>query len=57
MPPWSSGYQLRVVEGKHKGLVIHLDQASLTLGRATTPGESAPGYIFFYEPTVSRVHA
>jgi len=54
---WSSGYQLRVVEGKHKGLVIHLDQASLTLGRATTPGESAPGYIFFYEPTVSRVHA
>lgn len=27
------------------------------LGRATTQGETAPGYMFFYEPTVSRVHA
>ena len=27
------------------------------LGRATSQGETAPGYMFFYEPTVSRVHA
>lgn len=54
---WSSGFQLRIVKGNQQGLVVPLTEQVYILGRATTQGETAPGYMFFYEPTVSRVHA
>lgn len=54
---WSSGLQLRVIEGKNRGRTIELDQQEYCLGRAATPNEAAEGHIFFQEPTVSRVHA
>ncbi len=54
---WSSGFQLRIVKGNQQGLVIPLSEQVYVLGRATTQGETAPGYMFFYEATVSRVHA
>jgi pSer/pThr/pTyr-binding forkhead associated (FHA) protein len=54
---WSSGFQLRIVKGNQQGLVLPLTEQVYILGRATTQGETAPGYMFFYEPTVSRVHA
>lgn len=55
--PWSSGYQLRILKGNQQGLVVPLIEQVYILGRATSQGETAPGYMFFYEPTVSRVHA
>lgn len=55
--PWSSGYQLRILKGNQQGLVIPLTEQTYILGRATSQGETAAGYMFFYEPTVSRVHA
>jgi len=54
---WSSSYQLRILKGNQQGLVIPLTEQVYILGRATSQGETAPGYMFFYEPTVSRVHA
>ncbi|MBT9586818.1 FHA domain-containing protein, partial [bacterium] len=54
---WSSGYQLRILKGNQQGLVVPLVEQVYILGRATSQGETAPGYMFFYEPTVSRVHA
>jgi pSer/pThr/pTyr-binding forkhead associated (FHA) protein len=48
---------LRILEGYNAGLVIPLVDRSILMGRATTMGETAPGYLFFYEPTVSRQHA
>ncbi|MBN9416112.1 hypothetical protein ABS71_06260 [bacterium SCN 62-11] len=54
---WNSGYQLRILKGNQQGLVVPLTEQVYILGRATSQGETAPGYMFFYEPTVSRVHA
>ena len=54
---WTSGYQLRILKGNQQGLVVPLTEQVYILGRATSQGETAPGYMFFYEPTVSRVHA
>lgn len=57
MPPFSSGYQLKIIEGTGRGQVFPLDTKELTIGRAANPGERAPGYIFLYDDTVSRIHA
>lgn len=54
---WNSGYQLRILKGNQQGMVVPLTEQVYILGRATSQGETAPGYMFFYEPTVSRVHA
>ena len=54
---WNSGFQLRVVEGRQKGLVVTLAEHTYVIGRAAQMGESAPEHIFFLEPTVSRTHA
>lgn len=54
---WSSPYQLRILKGNQQGAALPLTEQVYILGRATSQGETAPGYIFFYEPTVSRVHA
>ena len=54
---WSSGLQIRVLEGRDRGRVIPLDSPEMTLGRALDADETAPGWVLFAEPTVSRVHA
>lgn len=54
---WSSGLQIRVLEGRDRGRTIPLDAPEMTLGRALDANESAPGWVLFAEPTVSRVHA
>jgi pSer/pThr/pTyr-binding forkhead associated (FHA) protein len=54
---WSSGFQLRVIEGRQRGQVIPLEEQTYVIGRASTPGEDAPGHLFFYDQTVSRIHA
>lgn len=54
---FSSGLQLKVIDGQDLGRTIRLDHQEVTLGRAQSKGERAPGWIFFNEPTVSRVHA
>ena len=51
------GFQLRIVQGQNAGQVLPLTEKSVLLGRATTMGEMAPGFLFFYEATVSRQHA
>jgi len=55
--PFASGFQLRILKGNQQGLVVPLVEQRYILGRATSQGEQAAGYLFFYEPTVSRVHA
>jgi hypothetical protein len=57
MPPFSSGFQLKIIEGTGRGQVFPLDTKELTIGRAANPGERAPGYVFLYDDTVSRIHA
>lgn len=51
------GFQLRIIEGQNQGRVLPLTEKNILLGRATTMGETAPGFLFFYEATVSRQHA
>ena len=56
---WSSGLQLRVIDGQRerKDRVIRLDGKELQLGRAAQGQRPSPGQLLFKEPTVSRVHA
>ncbi len=54
---WNSNFQLRIVKGNQESLVISLVEQVYVLGRAQRLGESAPGHLFFFEPTVSRTHA
>lgn len=51
------GMQLLVVSGPELGRVIPLEGEELHLGRAASPGARAPGWIFFHDNTVSRLHA
>ncbi|MBT9586817.1 FHA domain-containing protein [bacterium] len=51
------GFQLRIVQGENQGQVLPLTEKSILMGRATTMGEAAAGFLFFYEATVSRQHA
>lgn len=51
------GLQLRIEQGHNQGQTFPLSDKSVLLGRATTMGETAPGFLFFYEATVSRQHA
>lgn len=50
-------FYLRIVEGHNQGQRYPLNDRSILLGRAAFSGERAAGYLFFYEPTVSRQHA
>ncbi len=54
---WSSGLQLRILQGHNQGQVLPLTERSVVLCRAAVAGESAKGYLFFHEATVSRMHA
>lgn len=51
------GFQLRIIQGHNQGECLPLTEKSTLLGRATTAGEQATGFLFFYEATVSRQHA
>lgn len=56
---WSSGLQLRVIDGQRerRDRVIRLDGKDLKMGRASQGQRPAAGELLFKEPTVSRVHA
>lgn len=56
---WSSGLQLRVIDGQRerRDRVIRLDGKELQLGRASQGQRPGPGELLFKEPTVSRNHA
>lgn len=51
------GLRLRIVQGHDADKVFPLSEPGVLLGRATTRGEEARGFLFFYEATVSRQHA
>ncbi len=51
------GLQLRILQGHNQGQLLPLTDKSILLGRATSIGEAAPGFLFFYQATVSRQHA
>ena len=55
---WSSGLQLRVIDGQRerRDRVIRLDGKELQLGRASQGQRPGPGELLFKEPTVSRNH-
>lgn len=52
---WSVGLQVRLVEGPGKGRTFPLDAAEMTVGRARTAGDRAPGWVLIYDDTVSRI--
>jgi pSer/pThr/pTyr-binding forkhead associated (FHA) protein len=54
---WSCGLQLRVVEGPNKGRTYPMDAPEMTLGRARSAGDRAPGWILLFDEAVSRIHA
>lgn len=55
---FNSGYQLKVVEGPGFGRVVPLTTEEISLGRAQDAHQpSSAGAIYFFEGTVSRVHA
>lgn len=51
------GLRLRIVQGHDVEQVYPVSEPNILLGRATTRGEQARGFLFFYEATVSRQHA
>lgn len=54
---WSCGLQVRVVDGPNKGRTYPLDAPEMTVGRAKSGGDRAPGWILIFDETVSRIHA
>lgn len=49
--------QLVILSGDEEGKAIPIRGHKVQLGRAAVPGAEAPGWIFFADRTVSRVHA
>ncbi|MBS2034315.1 FHA domain-containing protein [bacterium] len=54
---FSCGLQIRVSQGPDKGRTFPLDSAEITIGRARTPGDRAPGWVLLNDPQTSRIHA
>ena len=54
---FSCGLQVRVSQGPDKGRTFPLDSAEVTIGRARTPGDRAPGWVLLNDPQISRIHA
>ncbi|MCL5036630.1 MAG: FHA domain-containing protein [Chloroflexi bacterium] len=52
-----SGFELVIIEGKDRDKKYPLDFSEVILGRAMTAEEKKPGWIFFEEQSVSRMHA
>lgn len=53
---FSCGLQIRVVSGPDKGRTFPLDQREITIGRARSAGDRAPGWILLNDSTISRIH-
>lgn len=54
---FSCGLQVRVSHGPDKGRTFPLDSPEVTIGRARTPGDRAPGWVLLNDPQISRIHA
>ena len=54
---FSCGLQVRISSGPDKGRTFPLDCAEITIGRARTPGDRAPGWVLLNDPQTSRIHA
>lgn len=55
--PVPSGLEIHVLEGEDAGKTFAMETCEVVLGRRMKPEESKEGWIFFNEPTVSRMHA
>lgn len=54
---FSCGLQVRISQGPDKGRTFPLDSTEITIGRARTIGDRAPGWILVNDPQTSRIHA
>lgn len=57
MSYFSCGLQIRISEGPDKGRTFPLDTREVTIGRARTAGDRAPGWVLLNDPQISRIHA
>jgi len=51
------GLQFRGREGQDRGRIFPLEHRELTVGRARTAGDRAPGWVLLFDPQVQRIHA
>lgn len=54
---WSSGIQIRVVDGPGEGDITVLNFDRMTFGRARTEGAKADGWVLLADKAISRRHA
>ncbi len=54
---WSSGLQLKEVQGPELGRIRVLTEKAYQIGRSATPGAEAPGWLYSVDDGVSRLHA
>jgi pSer/pThr/pTyr-binding forkhead associated (FHA) protein len=54
---WSSGLQVRVIEGPDEGSVLPLNFPKMTIGRARTAGSRVDGWVLLMDRSISRRHA
>lgn len=57
MPSFQCGLLFFVREGPDRGRSFALEHTELTLGRARTAGDRAPGWVLLNDPLVGRIHA
>lgn len=57
MSSFQCGLLFFVREGPDRGRTFALEHRELTLGRARTAGDRAPGWVLLNDPAVGRIHA
>ena len=57
MSSFQCGLLFYVREGPDRGRTFALEHRELTLGRARTAGDRAPGWVLLNDPAVGRIHA
>ncbi len=57
MPSFQCGLLFFVREGPDRGRSFSLEHTELTLGRARTAGDRAPGWVLLNDPLIGRIHA
>lgn len=57
MSSFYCGLQFRVKDGAEKGRIIPLEHRELTIGRARTLTDRAPGWVLLSDPQLLRIHA
>ena len=57
MSSFQCGLLFYVREGPDRGRTFPLEHRELTLGRARTAGDRAPGWVLLNDPAVGRIHA